>query len=294
MAEDDKKMLEMLKSLGVPLMKDPEELRKFMTEYGAGAGKVKTSMNPPRISTFFGEENRGEVSYPTWAYEVNCLIAEKTFSDEVILQAIRRSVKGHAADQLRYVGIKPTIENVLENFEDTYGMVETPETILKKFYACKQNSDESVANYCFRLEDIHTQAVEMNALAEGDDMLRRVFYRGLTSQLRNLANFKFETVKDYRSLKKEVRQIANELEEEKTESSSTEKKTKCHAVNKKDEKVEQSKLEEQFGAMTSMMEKINTRMEQLEKQQQDQNVFLSTADTKSASTAISSIWTGNQ
>jgi len=214
--DEDTKMLAYLKALGVPAMKDLEDLKKFMTDFGASkapepiepvirpepVAKARANLQPPRISLFFGEEGKGEVAYQTWAYEVKCLKAEGTYTNEVLLQSIRRSLRGNAADQLRYIGIKPTIDSILDSFSSTYGMVETPESILTKFYACKQNADETVINFCIRLEDIHSQAVEMKALTEVDEKLKRVFHRGLTPQLKHLSAFKFETVPSYKDFKK--------------------------------------------------------------------------------------------
>ena len=249
-------------------MSDPSELDKFMRGYGVKftPPKPKTQLQVPRISIFFGDDPKGEVSYQTWAYEVKCLQAEETYTDEILLQAIRRSLKGHAADQLRYIGVKPTIADILENFSSTYGTVETSESILKKFYACKQKPNETISKYCIRLEEIYAQAVEMKELKEGDDMLRRVFHRGLTAQLRHLTGYKFETVRDYRKFKQEVRQNENELEEDTLEDSSEDHKTKCQSINKKEDKLK-SKIDQQFTELTSMMEKMNHKMEQLEKNQ---------------------------
>ena len=291
---EDEKMLAYLKLLGVPPMKDVDDLKRFMTEYGVKTEpgttdpkKVdpkpasKTHLSFPKIPIFFGEEGKGEVSFKTWAYEINCLIAEDLYSNDVLLQAVRRSLRGHAADQLRYLGVKPTISEILENFASTYGMVETPESILRKFYACKQAAEETVTNYCIRLEDIYAQALEMKALAESD-MLRRVFYRGLTPQLRHLAAFKFETTSDYRTLKKEVRQIENDLGDDKptdgaTKSKSSDKAAKCNSINKKEEQHE-TKMEKQFDKITSMLEKLNTRMDvfETEKANEAQNLETST------------------
>jgi len=264
-SEEDTKMLALFKSLGVPPMKDAEELKKYMTEFGGiTTTKIKTQLNVPRISTFFGEKDKGEVSYPTWVYEVMSLREEHIYPDELLLQAIRRSLKGHAADQLRHLGLKPTIDDILFNFESTYGVVETAETILKKFYACKQLPGESVLNYCIRLEDIHARAVEMKVLGEVDGMLKRVFFRGLTPQLRHLSNYKFETILEYTPFKREVRQIENEIEDDKDDEK-VEVKTRCQAVNKKEEKMEKSKIDQQFNQLVTMMGKMNDRMDIFEK-----------------------------
>ena len=49
---------------------------------------------------FFGEDGKGEVTYQTWKYEIECLKQEKKYPEDQILLAIRRAAKGEAANIL--------------------------------------------------------------------------------------------------------------------------------------------------------------------------------------------------
>lgn len=89
-----------------------------------------------KFSTFYGETGKGEVSFYTWKYEVRCLLEEKVYREEQILQGIRRSCKGEAANILRRLGAGVSAEEILEKFESTYGHIDSEEMVLKKFYAC--------------------------------------------------------------------------------------------------------------------------------------------------------------
>lgn len=44
-----------------------------------------------KLSTFYGEAGKGKVSFYTWKYEVWCLLEERVYREELILQGIWRS-----------------------------------------------------------------------------------------------------------------------------------------------------------------------------------------------------------
>jgi hypothetical protein len=49
----------------------------------------------PQLSIFYGENStKGEADYDQWSYEVKSLMHDDIYKEEVILQAIRRSVRG--------------------------------------------------------------------------------------------------------------------------------------------------------------------------------------------------------
>ena len=53
------------------------------------------SFQRPRIPTFSGEE-KSEVTFEVWKYEVTCIINDGSYPDTVVLQCIRNSLKGKA------------------------------------------------------------------------------------------------------------------------------------------------------------------------------------------------------
>ena len=124
--EDDLKLLEAFHSLAVkPKIESSEDLKSFIKHMGKELeeetkGTIPkttspTSLHYPRISTFYGEDGKGEVNWPTFKFEVQALMVEKLFSDEHILLGIRRSVKGNASDILRRLGIGMGIKEVMMN-----------------------------------------------------------------------------------------------------------------------------------------------------------------------------------
>jgi hypothetical protein len=48
----------------------------------------------PKLSNFYGEENKGEVTWETFKFEIESLITDNMFTEEHFLLGIRRAVKG--------------------------------------------------------------------------------------------------------------------------------------------------------------------------------------------------------
>ena len=82
----------------------------------------------PKVSSFYGEVNKGEINNLTWKYEVTCLLNMDSYSEHQMLQAIRRCCKGRAGDKLRNLGTRTSIREVLKKFDSEYGSVETLES----------------------------------------------------------------------------------------------------------------------------------------------------------------------
>lgn len=139
-SEEELKLLGAIRTLDVkPEGVDSKEgFESFLKKYEETfKGQTTEKRQTPRISTFFGEEGKGDVSYRTWRYEIECLLEERIYSEDVLLLAIRRSARGEAADILRRLGTKASVGDILKKFESTYGQIDNPETILKDFMPVK-------------------------------------------------------------------------------------------------------------------------------------------------------------
>lgn len=271
LSPEDQSLLDAFKDLKtktkVPKVETAEDLTSFIKHYGAEllAGSSGTaapkSVNVPRISIFFAEPNKGEVNYPTWKYEIKCLLAEKSYSEESLLLGIRRSCKGNAADKLRRLGTRPTIPGIIDRFDTDFGSIDSKETILKKFYNSRQEQGESLETYANRCEEMFVQAIDIDALRPSDkESLRRVLYNGLPQTLKQIAAFAFETEKEYDKFKLKLRTLENELLVAKeTETSST--KTKCQMAAKKEEKSDMSEVKDILQEMNDRIKKLETQKE---------------------------------
>lgn len=101
--------------LGIkPTLGSHEEVIKFLKVFGnvkeepvlddpttTGPVPKTGTYHLPKLSTFYGEEGKGEVKGITFKYEVESLLIDRDFSDEQIMLGIRRTLKGSAGDKIR-------------------------------------------------------------------------------------------------------------------------------------------------------------------------------------------------
>ena len=85
-----------------------------------------------------------------------------------------------------------------------------------------------------------------------------MLYEGLKPNIRQMANYKYDTVKDYNQFKIELRKLESHIQEDETK----EKKTRCQAANKVEESSELNQVK-------TLLEKMNERIEKLEKEKED-------------------------
>lgn len=163
---------------------------------------------PLRISFFSGEEKD---SYDLWKYEVICLMKE-SHSEQSILQAIRRSVKGEAAKVIMRLGVGANVQEILSKLDSIYGNVLEKEDILAEFYSAKQRDDETCSAWSCRLEEILCKAMKMGRVQDqaANEMLRTMFYKGLRQDLKDISGHLYHSITDFDELRVEIRKIETE------------------------------------------------------------------------------------
>ena len=228
--EEKEKLVGMFESLNVkPKFADTEELELWMQEYLLSKGKARARTDPdehakpthhevtshvlrqPKIATFSGNDDKG-VSFETWSYEVSTLLREKTYSGREIETAAKKSLRGSASDVVRRLGVDADIKLILYKLRCLYGVVEDSDCLLKQFYGATQKSDESVASWACRLEEMLDRANQQEQIrgkSMGDMLLNR-FWSGLRTRLKEAARSKVEHIHDYERLLVEVRRIESE------------------------------------------------------------------------------------
>jgi hypothetical protein len=97
------------------------------------------------------------------------------------MQAIRRSLRGQAAEVLLHLGEDVKVEAVLTKLELVFGDVLPAEAVLEAFYAAKQKPHETVAMWSCRLEGLLEQVKrkEVTDLKQSKEMLKTKFWSGL-------------------------------------------------------------------------------------------------------------------
>ena len=214
-----------------------------------------------RLATFSGDEPtpKGEVSYLVWQYEIKCLMREKSHSENTILQAVRRSLKGFAGRTLLSLGEKVTLKQILDKLDGIYGIVYSGEAIMQQFYTESQKVSESAAVWACRIEDLLQRAVEKGhvEVKAKNDMLRNKFWTGLVDdRLKNASRHKYDTVKDFGELLREVRKIEQEV----LGSEKLKKNAQHHSST-----VENSNLASKIDEIAASMQGLIKRMDGLER-----------------------------
>ncbi len=162
-----------------------------------------------KIPQFSGDGAKGELTYPQWKYEVKCLILEGQ-KPAVITHAIRRSLRGTAAEVMRNLGDSPSVDEVLSKFDVTFGNVLSIEQLFQEFYSTKQKDGESIPIWSCRLEDIITQLREQGCIGpdSGKDMVRSKFWSGLRyEEVKAASRHVFDSGTCYEALYKYVRTV---------------------------------------------------------------------------------------
>ena len=185
-----------------------------------------------QISPFSGDGTKGEVSFLQWRFEVHGMLRDEIYPERVILQTLRRSLCGTAADVLLHMGESVTIENVIDKMDKIFGNILPTEAVLEQFYIAKQLPSESVAVWACRLEDILWKLKDnrkSSSSSEGGQsnsdtmtpffspdvakyMLRTKFYSGC---LKNALRHNFDGGSDYDALLVAARVADLEEEQEK-------------------------------------------------------------------------------
>ena len=146
------------------------------------------------------------------------------------------------------------LKRLWKKLKNAYGSIETEEVILRKFYACQQETSETVATYASRIEEMFARAVTLDGMVKGDDkILKKVFYQGLKPQIIHLTFSKCDLFEDNDKFKIEVRKIEADLALPLTEG-----KQKCSAAVNiyKKEKSETAEVKE-------LLQKLNKRIDRL-------------------------------
>ncbi|XP_048245966.1 uncharacterized protein LOC125377226 [Haliotis rufescens] len=185
-----------------------EEMEKMIVAFEKAGLKPKADT----VEVFSGEPGK-DSEYDLWRYEVDCLIEAKTHSNEVILQAIRKSLKGEAALSAMKLGHKASITDILSKLKSAFGTLRRISVLMSEFYSATQKDGEDVTAWSCRLERLLYQLVCQKSIshAEQDDMLRSRLWDGLNPTLKGLAGYKYESLKNFDDLRLCLRELEFDL-----------------------------------------------------------------------------------
>lgn len=116
-----------------------------------------------------------------WHYEVTCLRKEEC-SKEIILNAIRRSLKGEPATIMRHLDSIDNIDEILRyRWEVRQYIWQCTKDIPAELYNAKQKGTEDCVTWSIRLGDLKNRAISKSKVSavETKEMLRTMFYKVL-------------------------------------------------------------------------------------------------------------------
>ncbi|XP_053392016.1 trichohyalin-like [Mercenaria mercenaria] len=187
--------------------------QKLLPEYK----KETVIQHKPDISSFSGEDPKpkNEVTLDEWKTEIKSLIATNIYPDNLIAQAVRKSLKGQARKVLININPTATSEEIIEKIEDIFGDTSSKQTIFTEYYTASQREKESVADWGLRLEEILLKVSTKKQLSseERNEMLKDKFWRSLyNKEIKNALRISFESTDTFEVLRKKARAEEHEIQ----------------------------------------------------------------------------------
>ncbi|XP_067664260.1 uncharacterized protein [Haliotis asinina] len=278
-------MVQLFKKMGMhPKDDTPEDLKAWMhgmsqqegisikvEDPGTTSPPSTSHSNPtsvsyqhfPRLPLFSGEHGK-DTEYDLWRYEVDCLLESKTYSTDVVLQAIRKSLKGEAALVSMKLGHKATTAELLSKLWSAFGTLRSSSSLLSEFYSTSQRDDEDVAAWSCRLERLLFQLTELKNISreEQDEMLRSRLWDGLHSSLKTLAGYKYDAISNFDDLRLCLRELEFDLHRGKQDTTKSKPKSATVKLATTTETDKDRDLLELRGMMTDLKAEISKIKEQ--------------------------------
>lgn len=163
----------------------------------------------------------GEEEYDAWAEQTMLLIEEWQCSDNVKKQRIIESLKGPAADIVRFLRAQSpsaTSFDYMQALETAFGTTESPSDLLVKFRHTYQNEGEKLSEYLLRLDKLLHCVFRKGGVALSDMNRLRIeqVVKGALQQdmiaLRIRMTHKLRDPPTFNELLKEVREEEDMLE----------------------------------------------------------------------------------
>jgi hypothetical protein len=289
--EEQAQLVEVCKQLGAkPKFDTKEDFVKWMKEYvQMEAAENIPDVKPvvpaehfmkkellPKIPIFSGSTpaKSDHVPFEVWHYELQCLIKQKRFSEQAILNAARLSLRGDASKVAVRLGTDVTTGQLVEKMKHLYGTIDSGEELLARFYSATQTPTETVVEWSCRLEDLMAPAIQAGHFTRetSQEPLRNKFWGGLRHPLKELSSHKFDRIEIYEDLLVEVRKIEKSFETEQTAKTTKQAKQHLHqssdsasasestaSVEASSDAVTLQQLQSQLSELAAQVNQLSTR-----------------------------------
>ena len=190
---------------------------------------VPVQKKPPKISSFSGTDapGKGEVSFGQWIFEVEGL--KGSYEETLLREGILKSLKGSAADMVRYMGPEVAVDAILAKLKSNYQPLDEYDGLMASFYSMVQEKGERVQQYVARLEgalnEIKIQYPAKFVNGETEGSLRDRLFRGLRKPLRDTLRFMYsDPTVTYSKLLVEARKAEAEEKPQRATATTTQSK----------------------------------------------------------------------
>ena len=197
MVEQDAKQDNLLKAVKqltekvTKLEMQPVQPQGFMTSLSQNVsnfGNLSTSFQVKvdiDIGKFSGTEPTptNELNFDQWCIDV------RSYLDNILLPAIRKSIVGRAKSVIRHLGPSYTVEEVITILTQEYEGVASSDVIFKDFYQLRQERNEKVKIFSIWLQDMLTklsiQFPDRVPKEDHDKILKDQFFYSIKSEFQN-------------------------------------------------------------------------------------------------------------
>ena len=172
----------------------------------------------PKVGCYSGSKDlgKGEINYPQWRHEVMCLVSEG-YPVSTVLQSIRRSLRGTAAEVLLNMGIGVQPQEIIGKLDIVFGVVLTNEAILEEFYASRQRDRETAVQWGCRVERLLKQAKDQKAIRGEteyiENMARTKLWSGLRDgKIKEALRHRFDSGEEFVELLRQTCMVEHEFQ----------------------------------------------------------------------------------
>ena len=230
-------------------------------------------MRIPQLPEFSGENQKADVSFEVWKFEMNCLINESVYPNSHMLQAVRKSLRGRARDILLTISQTTSPTDVLNKLDHIYGNVSSK--AVQQYYIESQREGETVADLRIRIENLlrrATQGTEIDDKLQNERLCSKLWNDLRDRLLKNSSRYKYDVQKDFKILWREIRSIEQDLMSSKTIGTSQKQETK-----------EAKQLQQSTNRDTSTHQRLDALFQQMKLLEQKVDTFGKKAEEKDSS-----------
>ena len=149
----------------------------------------RKNMKNPDLPTFSGEmpTPKGEVEYDNFIFQLQML--RSSYMDDAIRNTIVASVRTHAKIAIRAIGYGSSLDAMIKQLENRFGLGETVDILGQQFHQLMQQPKERVGEFGGNLEYKFRLLQEKCPGRFTEDQLSDHLFQGMSDKLRDSVRF---------------------------------------------------------------------------------------------------------